>query len=187
MGERGGLILVVLHRPLALAALALACAAATACRSGADAPPPPAPSASAAARRSTSADQVVPGELAEGTDQAFGLPIPRKMRVRLRFPDEIVATGEIPAEQVSNYVRQRVLSERVETGPAKTVFSRATLKRDPARFLRVEVISRGTRGAELVVRDVTRPPPEPGLSEEERWRQKGFKPDGTPLDPTRLE
>lgn len=187
MGERGGLILLARPRPLALAALALACAAATACRSGADAPPTPAPSASAEAPRRRAADQVAPGELAEGTEQAFGLPIPRKMRVRLRFPDEIVATGEVPAEQVSNYVRQRVLAERVETGPAKTVFSRATLKRDPARFLRVEVISRGARGAELVVRDVTRPPPEPGLSDEERWRQKGFKPDGTPLDPTRLE
>jgi hypothetical protein len=108
------------------------------------------------------------------------------MRVRSRFPDAIVAAGDLSAERLSNYVRERVVAEGVETGPAKTVFARATLKSAPQRVLRIEVISR-SGVTELVVRDQTRPPVEEGLSEEERWRRKGLKPDGSPLDPTRLE
>jgi hypothetical protein len=133
-------------------------------------------------------DSVQPGEIAEGAERAFGLPIPRRMKVRARFPDAVFAVGNIPPERVSNFVRERVVAAGVETGPAKTVFSRATVKSAPERMLRIEVVSRPS-ATELVVRDQT-PPPAPvddGLSEEERWRRKGLKPDGSPLDPTRLE
>jgi hypothetical protein len=110
------------------------------------------------------------------------------MKVRARFPDAVFAMGDVPLERVSNYVRERVVAAGVETGPAKTVFSRATVKSAPERTLRIEVVSRPS-ATELVVRDQTRPPSpvEEGLSEEERWRRHGLKPDGTPLDPTHLE
>lgn len=167
--------------PLALLALA----AALGCRQKTEAPPPP-PATTAAPAPQPRADAVRPGEIAEGTEQAFGLPIPRRMRVRSRFPDAISAVGDLPPERLSNYVRERVVVESVETGPAKTVFTRATLKSAPQRMLRIEVIAR-SGVTELVVRDQTRPPIEEGLSEEERWRRKGLKPDGSPLDPTHLE
>jgi hypothetical protein len=133
-------------------------------------------------------DRAVPGEIAEGSELAFGFPLPRRMRVSARFPDAVHAEGDIPAERLANYVRQRVVAEGVETGPAKTVFSRATVKTAPQRMLRIEVVSRSTETV-LLIRDQTAPPPpsDPGLSQEERWRQKGLKPDGSPLDPTRLE
>jgi len=169
-----------------LTAAATLAAAAMGCRSGVEDAPPP-PPASAAAPAPKPVDQVVPGELAEGVELAFGLPIPRRMGVKARFNDEVVASGDVAPEQLANYVRQRVLAESVETGPAKTVFTRATVKAAPQRMLRIEVVSRRARGTELVVRDVTRPPAEPGLTEEERWRRKGLKPDGSPIDPTRLE
>jgi hypothetical protein len=35
----------------------------------------------------------------------------------------------------------------------------------------------------MTIRDVTPPPVEPGLSEEERWKKAGFAPDGKPIDP----
>lgn len=172
---------------LPLAALAsLASLAAPGCRADEQPPPPPAASA-AAAPAPRPVDHLAPGELAEGTEQAFGLPVPRRMGVKLRFHDEVVASGDVPAEQLANYVRQRVLAEKVETGPAKTVFSRATVKSAPQRMLQIDVVSRRGRQTDLVVRDVTRVPAEPGLSEEERWRRKGLKPDGSPIDPTRLE
>ncbi|AGP35231.1 hypothetical protein [Sorangium cellulosum] len=166
------------------ASAASAASAAPACRSDAPAPPPP-PASEASAPRPP-VDQALPGELAEGAEQAFGLPIPRRMKVRARFPDAVFAVGEIPAERVANYVRTRVLAGNVETGPAKTIFSRATVKSAPQRMLRVEVVSRA-HVSELVVRDETRPPPERGLSVEERWRRNGLTPDGKVLDPTRLE
>ncbi|XYI00798.1 hypothetical protein ACMHYB_13970 [Sorangium sp. So ce1128] len=174
-----------LSRAAAALAACVACAcAALACRSDAGAPAPPPPSDAAAPRPPV--DQALPGELAEGVEQAFGLPIPRRMKVRARFPDAVFAVGEIPAERVANYVRTRVLAGNVETGPAKTIFSRATVKSAPQRMIRIEVVSRA-HVSELVVRDETRPPPERGLSVEERWRRNGLTPDGKVLDPTRLE
>jgi hypothetical protein len=108
------------------------------------------------------------------------------MRIRARFSDAVFAVGDIPAERLSNYVRARVLAGSVETGPTKTVFARATLKDAPQRMLRIEVVARA-HVSELVVRDETRPPPEQGLSVEERWRRNGLTPDGKVIDPTRLE
>ncbi|EYF01715.1 hypothetical protein [Chondromyces apiculatus] len=172
-------------RSLSLLVLTSSATLLPACRSKTDPPPPPAPIASAPAPQR--ADQVAPGELAEGTEKAFGIPIPRRMRVRMRFADEVVATGDVSAEQVANYIRQRVQAAKVETGPAKTVFTGVTAAGEPPRQLRIEVLSRRHHGTDLTIQDVTKVPPEPGLTDEERWRAKGFKPDGTPLDPTRLE
>lgn len=146
---------------------------------------PPAPAASDAEPEKP-VDQLLPGEIAEGDEAAFGLPIPRRMVVSARFDDAVFASGRLDLERVANYVRERVIAERVETGPSKTVFTRATPKKSPSRIVRIEVTSRGEE-TELVVRDETRPPAEEGLTPEERWRKLGLKPDGTPLDPTRLE
>ncbi|WP_437592183.1 hypothetical protein [Sorangium sp. So ce1000] len=169
----------------ALAALAACASAAPACRGDSGAPAP-APPPSEAQTPKPPVDQALPGELAEGVEQAFGLPIPRRMKVRARFSDAVFAVGEIPAERVANYVRTRVLAGSVETGPAKTIFSRATVKSAPQRKIRIEVVSRANL-SELVVRDETRQPPEQGLSVEERWRRSGLTPDGKVLDPTHLE
>jgi hypothetical protein len=131
-------------------------------------------------------DTLEPGELAEGSEKAFGLPIPRAMLLEARFPDAVFATGDLAPELVSNYIRKRVVSEGVETGPAKTVFPRATLKDAPASVVHIEVVARG-RVTSLVIRDVTRPPAKDGLSEEQRWKELGLTPQGEPLDPTQLE
>jgi len=145
------------------------------------APSAPAPSAQAAPP-----DQLKPGELAEGTSEAFGLKLPRLFAIDATFPDAIFASGEVRAEHVAAYVRDRVVSEHVETTEPKTIFTGVTLKTNPSRKLRVEVIARGDR-SELIVRDETRPPAKEGLSEEERWRELGLTPQGQPIDPTKLE
>ena len=168
--------------PLAAAAIAfyaLGC-------SNRPAPLPLSGSSTAAASLPLPADHALPGELSEGTESAFGLPIPRRMRVTARFPDAVFATGDLTPELVANYVRQRVVAARIETGPAKTVFNRATTQRDPGKMMRIDVIGRNGI-TELFVRDETRPPAAEGLRPEERWRQLGLSPEGSPLDPTRLE
>jgi hypothetical protein len=133
--------------------------------------------ASASPTRRVPVDQIIPGELAEGSEAAFGLPLPRGMRVKARFPDAVYSEGRLPFESLSNYVRERVKAERVDTAPTRTVFLAAVPAGEPQRRLRVEV---GLRGgiAELVVRDQTPAPLEPGLSEAERWRRAGMSPDG---------
>lgn len=131
-------------------------------------------------------DHALPGELAEGAESAFGFPVPRQMRVTARFPGAVFAAGELTPELVANYVRQRVIAAQIETGPAKTIFNRATLRSGAGRSMRIDVI--GRNGAtELFVRDETRPPAREGLQPSERFRQLGLAPDGNPLDPTRLE
>lgn len=153
-----------------------------ACKSDPPAPPPAKTSAPAAA----APDRVDPDEVPEGSEKAFGLPIPRAMRVDATFPDAVRASGAIPFDAVSNYVRARVVSERVETGPAKTVFSRATLKTAPEKMLRVEVVAFGDR-TEMIVRDVTRPPGSDTVKPTDPWSRPGFDPRDRKADPKRFE
>lgn len=137
--------------------------------------PPPAP------------DQLRPGELAEGTLDAFGLKLPRIMTVETRFPDAVFATGEAAHKDLVGYVRERVVAENVNTLPTKTVFENVTLKNSPSKKLRIEVIATTAGRAKLVVRDETRPPAKPGLTEEERWREVGLTPRGELIDPSHLD
>ncbi len=137
-------------------------------------PPPPLP-----------VDRALPGELAEGPEKAFGLTLPRVVDVRARFGDLVVGRAEVSSDRVANYVRQRVSAEKVETGPAKTVFSRAIVRGHPGVELAIEVLAHGG-STEIQVRNLPMALGPPGLTDEERWRAAGFKPDGSPLDPKHL-
>ncbi len=157
----------------------------TACRDGA---PPPAPHerATAATAATAAVDHVDPNELPEGTESAFGLPIPRAMDVAQRLPDSVRARGDVPLDALANYVRERVVADRVETGPAKTVFSQVTLKASPNRLLRVEVVRLSDR-TELFVRDVSRPPAADVVKPTDPWDKPGFDPKDRKADPSRFE
>jgi hypothetical protein len=166
--------------PLALVAIGMLVVA---CK---DKPPPPMAPAPAPTNLAPP-DQLLPGELAEGTTDAFGFKLPRFAKVNTRFADATFATVEAQAKDVVNYVRSRVVAERVDTSAGKTVFEGATLKIAPQHKLRIEVITQSATHSKLVVRDETRPPAKPGLTEEERWREVGMTPHGEVLDPTRLQ
>jgi hypothetical protein len=155
------------------------------CRDGAP-PPPPHDRATAAPTVTAAVDHVDPHELPEGVESAFGLPIPRAMDVEQRFPDSVRARGDLPLDAVANYVRARVIADRVETGPAKTVFSEVTLKAAPNRLLRVEVVRLADR-TELLVRDVTRPPATDVVKPTDPWDRPGFDPKDRKADPSRFE
>jgi hypothetical protein len=107
------------------------------------------------------------------------------MTVRGRYPDVVYLVGTVPGDRVANYVRQRVSIEKVETGPVKTLFPRATVRGQPGVELSIVVLARGAT-TEVQVRNLSLVKPVPGLSEEERWRAAGFNPDGTLSDPTHL-
>jgi hypothetical protein len=131
-------------------------------------------------------DRALPGELAEGPEQAFGLTLPRVMVVRGRFDDIVYGVAEVTPDKVANYIRARVSADKVETGPAKTVFPRVTVRGQPGVELAIQVLSHGG-STELQIRNLSLVKMTPGLSEDQRWRAAGLKPDGTPLDPTHLE
>lgn len=155
----------------------------TGCRGSDSPPPPPAPASSSP---NVAADELRPGELAEGTLVAFGLKLPRLLRINATFPDAIFASGPVRPEDLIAYVRERVIAERESKLGDKTTFEGATSKASPASKIRVEIIKREAQ-TELIVRNETRPPAKEGLSEEERWKEHGLSPQGQILDPTKLE
>jgi hypothetical protein len=148
------------------------------------APEPPASTAASA----KPLDRLTPGELAPGRNQLFGLELPANMVVRGQFVEVGYAHGSVAPEALANFVRDRVIVDHVEIGAARTVFPYARIKKGPAdRFFQIEVIA-GKGRTELVVQDVTpRPKPAEELSNEERWRRAGRRPDGRPLDITELK
>ena len=176
-----------MKRPCPAAAVVAALSIAVTSGCGRKPVPAPLPTSTAEAAASVRPrDHALPDEIAEGTEKAFGLAVPRRMHVVARFDDVVFASGDLPPEGVANYVRERVLASHVETGPAKTVFTGATLRDTPGLTLRVDVVAHNG-DTDLTVRDETRPPARPGLTEEERWKELGLSPKGTPLDPTHLE
>jgi hypothetical protein len=132
-------------------------------------------------------DRLAPGELAPGTTEVWGFVAPKEMRLDREFPSQAFLVGPVSAEALANYVRGRVDAERVEIGAARTVFPAARIKAGkPDRTYRFEVLKDGL-GSRLVIRDITPPPIEPGLSDEERWKKAGLTPEGKPLDPKKVE
>lgn len=132
-------------------------------------------------------DRLAPGELPAGQSEAFGLVLPRALRLDARFPDGAHASGPVTPEALANYVRARVDVAHVEIGAARTVFPRARIKAgNPAKSYRIEVVPDGPR-TRLVIRDVTPPPTVQGISEEERWRRAGMTPNGELLKPHQQE
>jgi hypothetical protein len=142
--------------------------------------PQPAPSLGVSAKP---LDRLAPGELRPGQKQVFGLDVPAGMVLRGEFLDVAYLHGKVTPEALANYVRDRVVVDHVEIGAARTVFPYARIKKGSAdRFFQIEVI-RGNANTELVIKDVTpRPKPPEKLSDEERWRRAGRRPDGKPLD-----
>lgn len=137
------------------------------------------------------ADHLAPGELAEGTEKAFGLVLPRDMVIHRTFPNVIHASSKTARpEHVANYFRARVQDGTVSAGAAETKFVGVKAKTELTRVLAIEVRggNPGLATCDVMVQDITPPPVEPGLTEAERRRRMGLSPDGkTLLDPKRIE
>jgi hypothetical protein len=145
----------------------------------------PAPSASVAPKP---VDRLAPGELAPGEEHAFGLKLPKGMRVIGRFAKTVHAAGDLPPEDVANYLREHVAVERVELGAARTIFPNARIKNaPPSKRFQLEVIAASKKRTVLEVEDVTPAPPLKGLPEPERWKRVGIGSDGKLMQPEKLE
>ena len=58
-------------------------------------------------------DRLAPGELVEGTEKAFGLPLPRVSKVAARFRASVDITSTATPEQLANFVRARVKDGKI--------------------------------------------------------------------------
>lgn len=135
-------------------------------------------------------DRLAPNEVVEGKERAFGLPLPRVAHVKARFSTTVHVLSPLSPEELTNFVRARVKDGKVIPGTSVTTLADVRPLGDPKKQLTIDVrtvrLGDGTR-SEMVVRDTTPPPIEPGLSDAERWKKAGLTPTGKIADPTRLE
>lgn len=136
------------------------------------------------------ADHLGKGEIPEGREHAFSLPLPLRSQVKIRFNDNVQVVSPHTHEELSNFVRARVKSGKVLVGTTMTTFEDVVVPSDPTRHLKIEIrqltTMDGTR-SEMVVRDITPPPSDPNETDADRWRKVGLTPDGKLLDPKHLQ
>jgi hypothetical protein len=135
-------------------------------------------------------DRLAPNEVVEGKERAFGLPLPRMVLVKARFEKTVHVLSPLSPEEMTNFVRARVKDGTVIPGASVTTLANVVPLGDPRKMLTVDVrtvrLADGTR-SEMVVRDTTPLPAEPGLNDEQRWQKAGLTPTGRVADPTHLE
>lgn len=147
-----------------------------------EAPPPPPPPTEAPVEP----DRLPPGQLLQGDEKVFELSLPVGSTVEAIFKESASVRGDYAPEDLAAYLKPRLRSSHVEMAGDKIVFPKAEVRGREGRIFRVEIAAfRG--GAQLRLRDITPARAEPGLTEEERWRQVGMTPDGRLLDQNSME
>jgi hypothetical protein len=131
-------------------------------------------------------DRLTGTEQLPEAETAFGLPIPRGMRMTRYFTDAAYFSGSLSMEDASAHVQKFVDANSVEITLQRALFARARIKGDARkRLFRIE-ISKTSRGSQVHVKDVTPPPATQGLTEAQRWERAGRNPDGTLINPNQV-
>lgn len=138
-----------------------------------------------------SAPDVTPDRLPEAqrpseSATAFGLSLPKGMRLTRQFNDSAYFMGRLELEEVVEHLKPHLEARRMELKPGYALFEDARLEGDDSnKRLRVSVSAEGP-GTQVFVQNVTPPPAPRGISEAEMWRRAGRNPDGTPMDQNQL-
>jgi hypothetical protein len=155
------------------------------------APPPeesssgsPSPSSGDKARP---VDHVAAGELLEGTEMAFGLALPRAAHVEGAFSDVVLVTMRASVDSLVAYFRARVREGTLRKGNQSATFEHAKVPGKPGLEVSVQLRALSPQESRIEVRDTTPVPGTAKATPEETWRALGMKPNGQPLDPTRVE
>lgn len=132
------------------------------------------------------ADHLAPGELVEGPDKAFGIPLPREVHLEWDHPGSVRAIGPVSVHSLVRYYRTRIAQGTRNEGDTFAELDDVKLAGHPGQVFRIRMTELPPKGTLLELDDVT-PPPAPDLpNEEARWRQVGLTPQGKLLDPTHL-
>lgn len=147
-----------------------------------EAPPPP---------EAKPPDHLVVDEVVEGKEKAFGLPLPRLARVAARFESSVDVYSPLSPEEVVNFVRARVKDGKITPGSSSTLLQLVVPIADPQKLLSIDVHAfhgpDPTVRCEMIIRDVTPLPTEPGLTDDQRWKKAGLTSDGHVADPSHLQ
>jgi hypothetical protein len=136
-------------------------------------------------------DHLAPNELLEGDAKAFGLVLPRGVRIDNAFDDVVFASGEVNREAVVKYIRTHVREGKMfqPSASERTTFDQVRIPVFPDKqFVMYVEPARGAVGmTKIEVHDVT-PTKAPNLpNEAARWAAAGLKPNGQPLDPSHVQ
>jgi len=133
-------------------------------------------------------DRLAAGERLPESETAFGLPLPRGMRLVRHFKDAAYFSGGVKLQQALEHLAKHVTPASAELVTNGAVFSRVNVTGAPAGAPPLRItLKRTQRGSQIHVEQLTPPPPVvSGLSQEELWRKAGRNPDGTPIDPSQL-
>jgi hypothetical protein len=167
---------------LALAALSAGCH-----RSGATDPRPAASiNPEPAVTGTAPADHLAPGELLEGSEQAFGITLPRGVRVDGAFVQVVFASGPLTVHPLVQYFRSRLQGGDLREGETSATFEHVTVPGRSERQLSVR-IAEVRRTAIIDIRDTTPRAAAKLPDEAARWKSVGLTPSGRIADPTHLE
>lgn len=137
------------------------------------------------------ADHLVAGEGVEGKEKAFGLALPRVSRIAAHGDRTVDVYSALSPEELVNFVRPRVKDGQVTPGSSSTLFVDVIPLTAPQKRLSIDVHAfhgyDSSVRSEMIVRDATPLPTEPGLTDEQRWKKAGLTPDGRIADPAHLQ
>ena len=165
----------------ALLALTAGCA-----RSTTDTGPSGGPSSVGATPVRPPLDHLAPGELLEGADHAYGITLPRGLKVDATFATVVYASGDFAVDPLVRYFQARVQEGDFRQGPESATFDNVLALGGKGPRLAIHVVL--VRGrADVEISDET-PPVLPDLPDQAaRWKHVGLTPNGRLIDPTHLD
>lgn len=135
-------------------------------------------------------DHFVKGEIPEGSERAFTLPLPLHSTVKARFERSVHVASEHTPDELTRFVQLRVKDGKVVSVGNDTSFDRVVVVKDASRTLTIQIRPAAVLNdykSQLVVDDVTLPPEQPGTTDADRWRKAGMTPDGKLIDREKRE
>jgi hypothetical protein len=96
------------------------------------------------------------------------------------------ARGNVHFDDLTDYVKARISARHAEMLDGQLVFPNARIRGNSHNVFEV-TISKMPQGAMLQIKDETKPPGTPGLTEEQRWKRAGLRPSGELIDPNGME
>jgi hypothetical protein len=133
-----------------------------------------------------SPDRLAEGERLPEAETAFGLPLPRGMRLLRQYEDSAYFQGATDLEATLGHMRASLSPAVAQLTREGAQFPRVRIVGgDPQRLYRVSLnsVARGTR---VHIEDITPTPAPTGLTEAEMWQKAGRNPDGTLIDPNQV-
>jgi hypothetical protein len=148
----------------------------------------PAPSASVVAVKPPllPGDHLAPGELLEGTQEAYGIKLPQLVKIDEVFSKETATSGPVALHPMVDYLRARVTGGDLREGADSATFEHVTAPGKPQPELEIHLV-RSRDVVRIFFRDATPPVLPPLPDDAARFKRAGLTPSGKILDPTHLD